>query len=191
MSLLDEIDARLRAATPTPHKHHFTDNPLDCCPTCVVTARADGAMKIHAKSDLTLMSNLLRMVAASECIGQDDECAPDEEPCITCAVRRSLGIIPTTLSDQEVAIHGQMMVEKAEKALGVKFAKSPTCTNNSPREHTGHWREWHRGHGCDKDPGDGSNCWTLKSARASVSEAEIFKMDERRSRFWRQAWLPR
>ena len=28
-----------------------------------------------------------------------------------------------------------------------------TCTNNTPRGFVGHWREWHRGHGCDKDDG--------------------------------------
>lgn len=28
-----------------------------------------------------------------------------------------------------------------------------TCTNNSPPGFTGHWRDWHRGHGCDKDDG--------------------------------------
>jgi hypothetical protein len=30
--------------------------------------------------------------------------------------------------------------------------KAPTCTNNSPAGWTEHWREWHRGHGCEKDP---------------------------------------
>ena len=28
-----------------------------------------------------------------------------------------------------------------------------TCTNNTPRGFVGHWREWHRGHGCDNDDG--------------------------------------
>jgi hypothetical protein len=28
-----------------------------------------------------------------------------------------------------------------------------SCTNNTPRNFVGHWREWHRGHGCDKDDG--------------------------------------
>lgn len=27
------------------------------------------------------------------------------------------------------------------------------CTNNTPSWFVGHWREWHRGHGCDKDDG--------------------------------------
>ncbi len=27
------------------------------------------------------------------------------------------------------------------------------CTNNSPPWFTGRWRDWHRGHGCDKDDG--------------------------------------
>jgi hypothetical protein len=28
-----------------------------------------------------------------------------------------------------------------------------TCENNAPSWFTGHWRDWHRGHGCDKDDG--------------------------------------
>lgn len=28
----------------------------------------------------------------------------------------------------------------------------PKCTNHAPRDHAGHWRDWHRGHGCDLDP---------------------------------------
>jgi hypothetical protein len=30
---------------------------------------------------------------------------------------------------------------------------SGPCTNQTPRWFTGHWREWHRGHGCDQDDG--------------------------------------
>jgi hypothetical protein len=29
----------------------------------------------------------------------------------------------------------------------------PCCTNDTPRWFTGHWRDWHRGHGCDRDDG--------------------------------------
>ena len=28
-----------------------------------------------------------------------------------------------------------------------------SCTNHSPPGFVGHWREWHRGHGCDRDDG--------------------------------------
>ena len=28
-----------------------------------------------------------------------------------------------------------------------------TCPNYAPSWFVGHWREWHRGHGCDKDDG--------------------------------------
>lgn len=30
---------------------------------------------------------------------------------------------------------------------------SGPCTNQTPSWFTGHWREWHRGHGCDIDDG--------------------------------------
>lgn len=39
------------------------------------------------------------------------------------------------------------MDEKTKKAD--PFVRS--CTNNSPPWFTGRWRDWHRGHGCDKD----------------------------------------
>ena len=28
-----------------------------------------------------------------------------------------------------------------------------TCTDHSPSWFVGHWREWHRGHGCEQDDG--------------------------------------
>jgi hypothetical protein len=28
-----------------------------------------------------------------------------------------------------------------------------SCTDHSPSWFVGHWRDWHRGHGCDKDDG--------------------------------------
>lgn len=39
-----------------------------------------------------------------------------------------------------------------------------SCTNNSPPWFTGRWRDWHRGHGCDKDDG---------KPRTPEGEAEI------------------
>jgi hypothetical protein len=32
-------------------------------------------------------------------------------------------------------------------------AKTETCTDHTPSWFVGHWRDWHRGHGCDKDDG--------------------------------------
>lgn len=31
---------------------------------------------------------------------------------------------------------------------------SKPCSNNTPPWFVGHWREWHRGHGCDRDDGN-------------------------------------
>ena len=28
-----------------------------------------------------------------------------------------------------------------------------SCANHSPPWFVGHWRDWHRGHGCDRDDG--------------------------------------
>jgi len=38
------------------------------------------------------------------------------------------------------------------------------CTDNTPPWFVGHWREWHRGHGCDRDDG---------KPRAAVATTEI------------------
>lgn len=46
--------------------------------------------------------------------------------------------------------HAALMVE----SLDVTPEPAPPCPYGvMPREAgAGHWREWHRGHGCDKDP---------------------------------------
>jgi len=31
--------------------------------------------------------------------------------------------------------------------------RTAPCSDNSPSWFTGHWRDWHRGHGCDRDDG--------------------------------------
>ena len=35
----------------------------------------------------------------------------------------------------------------------------PPCSNMSPPWFTGRWRDWHRGHGCDKDDGKPRAPW--------------------------------
>ena len=47
-----------------------------------------------------------------------------------------------------------------------------TCANNTPRGFVGHWREWHRGHGCDKDDG---------KPRSDEAQHEIRQMSENAS----------
>ena len=39
-----------------------------------------------------------------------------------------------------------------------------SCTNHSPNWFVGHWRDWHRGHGCEKDDG---------KPRSDAARAEI------------------
>jgi len=43
-----------------------------------------------------------------------------------------------------------------------------SCTNNTPPGFVGHWREWHRGHGCDRDDG---------KPRSDAAKTEIAQMD--------------
>lgn len=42
-----------------------------------------------------------------------------------------------------------------------------SCTDHTPPSFVGHWREWHRGHGCDKDDGK------PRSAAATTEIAQI------------------
>ena len=49
--------------------------------------------------------------------------------------------------------------------------RSP-CTDNSPAWFVGHWREWHRGHGCDRDDG---------KPRAAAATTEITQHEENAS----------
>lgn len=52
---------------------------------------------------------------------------------------------------------------------------SGPCTNQTPRWFTGHWREWHRGHGCDQDDGK------PRSAHAASEIAKRAAVDADRS----------
>lgn len=42
-------------------------------------------------------------------------------------------------------------VRNSGKAAEPEVRTRP-CRDNSPAGFTGHWRDWHRGHGCEKDP---------------------------------------
>jgi hypothetical protein len=48
----------------------------------------------------------------------------------------------------------------------------PECTNHTPPGFVGHWRDWHRGHGCDKDDG---------ASRSAAAKTEIQQMAENES----------
>jgi hypothetical protein len=52
-------------------------------------------------------------------------------------------------------------------------APRPACIDNSPPWFTGRWRDWHRGHGCDKDDG---------KPRTPEGAAEIEAGDLRKAR---------
>lgn len=47
------------------------------------------------------------------------------------------------------------------------MTKPPSCTNNTPPGFVGHWKDWHRGHGCDKDDNK------PRSAAATTEIAQI------------------
>ena len=49
---------------------------------------------------------------------------------------------------------------------------STSCTNNTPPGFVGHWREWHRGHGCDKDDG---------KPRSDAAKKEVAQMAENKT----------
>lgn len=55
------------------------------------------------------------------------------------------------------------------------------CTDNAPSWFVGHWRDWHRGHGCDRDDGkDRSNAAVIEieqhrrnAATGYLTDAEL------------------
>jgi hypothetical protein len=46
-----------------------------------------------------------------------------------------------------------------------------SCANNSPNWFISHWRDWHRGHGCDKDDGKPQS----EDARIEIAQHEANK----------------
>ena len=53
-----------------------------------------------------------------------------------------------------------------------------TCNNNSPSWFVGHWREWHRGHGCDRDDGKPrSETATTEISQHAANESTGFLTD--------------
>ena len=52
------------------------------------------------------------------------------------------------------------------------------CEHFCPPEWTGHWRDWHRGHGCHLDPGHLATAQRIEAARlASTVLSERFGRD--------------
>ena len=50
-----------------------------------------------------------------------------------------------------------------------------TCNNMTPAGYQGHWRDWHRGHGCELDPENAANSVSpdhYKLLIRSIDEAE-------------------
>lgn len=44
--------------------------------------------------------------------------------------------------------------ERGQKLMAERHPDKPECPNNSPPWFKGRWRDWHRGHGCNKDDGN-------------------------------------
>lgn len=52
------------------------------------------------------------------------------------------------------------------------------CTDHTPPWFVGHWRDWHRGHGCDRDDGQPRSAKaTTEVAQHAANEASGFLTD--------------
>jgi hypothetical protein len=71
------------------------------------------------------------------------------KPCLTCAANRTRYQVENDLVS----------------------ADAKTCSNNTPPWFAGHWRDWHRGHGCDRDDGAPRS----EEARAAIAQHEALK----------------
>jgi hypothetical protein len=73
------------------------------------------------------------------------------------------------LADECSAARARIATLEAAAAAEAQAIAAPRvetageCQNNSPAGFTGHWRDWHRGHGCDKDP-------EYKATRSPIGE---------------------
>ena len=54
------------------------------------------------------------------------------------------------ISDDDL---NEAIAEIQRRISGSPHGARGPCTNTCPRWFTGHWRDWHRGHGCEKDDG--------------------------------------
>lgn len=100
-------------------------DPTEECRDAVDQQRALDAMRPAQRAELDAMAR-----------GEIVPCGPIPDPERRCACHQEAG-------DSLCEVH--------PPALGAPYTKP--CTNYSPAGFTGHWREWHRGHGCDKDDG--------------------------------------
>ena len=76
-----------------------------------------------------------------------------------CRARSAAGTTPATAPIAAGAAAARPDAPLRDAGVAIR-----PCTNNSPPGFSGHWREWHRGHGCDKDDG---------KARTPEAAAEI------------------
>lgn len=60
-----------------------------------------------------------------------------------------------SVGDRGPCVTSLTIEQRAELETLVQYARtrhpSTSCTDYAPRGFSGHWRDWHRGHGCDKD----------------------------------------
>jgi len=55
---------------------------------------------------------------------------------------------------------------------------SKSCTDHTPSWFVGHWRDWHRGHGCDQDDGQPrSNVCVIEIAQHAANVATGYLTD--------------
>ena len=76
-------------------------------------------------------------------------------------VSRIWAVIPGDYDETSIVDVVQGIVAERDQANELLAAHPPAdrealpqdgCENNCPPTWTGHWRDWHRGHGCSKDP---------------------------------------
>jgi hypothetical protein len=84
-------------------------------------------------------------------------------------VREELHHALCALSGERPAAPALPLLREANKDQGAAAqAERLRCTDDTPAWYSGHWREWHRGHGCEKDP-DAASDQPAAGAPASPS----------------------
>lgn len=62
---------------------------------------------------------------------------------------RDYATIDAMRGAENLSTHDRVVL--AEFAASLPRRAANECTNYAPRDYVGHWREWHRGHGCGLD----------------------------------------
>lgn len=89
---------------------------------------------------------------------------PATREIVLAMAERALEVIPDAGTPEATRYAVMQAIGSAAHEANQRYLDTLHCANNSPPGFTGHWRDWHRGHGCGKDD---------HKPRSTAGQAEI------------------